>query len=281
MTLQELATTNYNINKAIYDPNEVYKSFYNGYEVEAGNIFVKMFLNGSEPTLARKSDINQLVLDLKGLGTEGADNVFQLLDSVQPYRADDQIQSLVDFRQPFKILPTVYNNSIFTPNRDYRNTGIDTGYQPVIHGINYTQNSASIGTYVTLGGQQYQLGIEENPTRAWVRTDNPDGTIDGALNGGVVQVPGGAEGDYVNHFITHTRSNGNEIKTWQDDILQGTTASASNGVPSTYTFMYLGINRVAPSTGFGRGSMFYAGGDLSSYMTQLIGSFQKYLTATL
>jgi len=281
-TVDKLATDNWKINQPIYDAGEVHKRLYDGYEVEAGAVFVKMLVNGSEPTTERKVIINQLIKDLKGVGNTGEDNVFALLDSIQVYAAADQIQSLVDLRQPFVVLPSIYGETIFTTDDKYKGTGINTGFQPATHNINYSLNSASFGVLTGSDNQaqQYLVGIDENPNRAWIRSDVNGGTIDGSINGQLVQVPGGYTADYQNAFITHIRSNSSEFKTYHGDELQGTTSSVSTFVPRTYTFLTNGINRAAPAANSTASTrIFYAGGDISAYMAQLVNSFNAYINA--
>ena len=53
------------------------------YNSQAQAIFNQMTANGSEPSGARKNIINQLVLDLKGIGNTGSDDVWSIFDVLQ------------------------------------------------------------------------------------------------------------------------------------------------------------------------------------------------------
>ena len=255
-----------------------YSIFYNS---QAQAIFNQMATNGSEPTDARKNIINQLVLDLKGIGNTGSDDVWSIFDVLQIYAAEDTVQAKTEWINANGTLDaTEVNSPLFTTDVGYTgDTGkaIDTNYQPVTNATNYALNNASVGAYVVSGYTSYMTGIVETGDRyIWIRNDD-DGTIDAALNSKFNQT--GSFGLKENYLATITRSTNTQFKLWTNKTLSATKNQVSTAVPPTYSFYFLGMNRSTPTFSAAQGSIFFAGGDLSPYMDQVSDSLNAYITS--
>lgn len=251
------------------------------YNSQAQAIFNQMATNGSEPTAARRNIINQLVLDLKGIGNTGSDDVWSIFDVLQIYAAEDSVQARTEWINADGTLDaTEINSPLFTTDVGYTGAAgkaIDTNYQPVTNATNYAQNNASVGVYIRYGYTSYMTGIVESGDRyIWIRNDD-DGRIDTALNS--KHNTSGSFGLRENYLATITRSTNTQFKLWTNKTLSATKNQGSTPVPSTYSFYFLGLNRTSPTFSAGQGSMFFAGGDLSSYMNQVSDSLNAYITS--
>jgi len=255
--------------------------FVSGGTSDSAAIIARMSTNGSTPSQKRQVIINQLVLDLKGIGNTGSADIWSILDVMQIYAAEDSIQAKTEWiKADGSLDATEVNAPTFAANVGYTATStgsIDTNYQPTDDGVNYALNSASVGVYIIVGANLYFTGIDENPNRIWIRNDD-DGSIDAALNSSFNSV--GSFSKEENYLATITRSNSSQFKLWTDNSLSATKTAASTAIPSNYTVRFLGVNRASPIVSNGaRGSLFFAGGDLSPYVTQLSNSFNAYLNS--
>ena len=252
-------------------------------DADAAAIISQMATNGSTPSYARQIIINQLVLDLKGLGNTGSGDIWSILDVMQIYAAEDSTQAKTEWIKADGSLDAIeVNTPTFSADVGYTGSGnpagsIDTSYQPTTDGVNYALNSASMGGYIIVGYNKYFMGIDENPNRIWIRNDD-DGAIDTALNSSFNS--SGSFSKKENYLATITRSNSSEFKLWTDNSLSSTKTQVSTVVPSIYTVRFLGVNRANPILAAGAsGSLFFAGGDLSAHVPQLSNSFNAYLNS--
>ena len=244
---------------------------------DAEAIAFKMGNAGSPPTVARCQIIEQTVIDLKGTGTTGSENVWADLDSFQIIGANSE-QTFVEWKgshspTPLGALgvsvPDVYT-AIQAANQ------LDFGIKPS-EGTNYTLTSASIHIVQqdAVGANQYLVGVTGS-SNAYIRQSNPAANIDQAINNATnIQLPLASD----NNNLVSVQRNGGTVETWTDGTLTGSAAKAATSLDSTYTFR-TGINRATPLVSSYRWRGFVMAGYLNAAkMTQLNATINKYLTA--
>jgi len=217
------------------------------FDPSAQAIIDQMTTNGSTPSEARQILINQLVLDLKGLGNTGSADIWSKLDLLQIYAAEDRIQALTEWVNADGSLDaTEFNSPSFTANSGYivtQTASIISNYIPSVNGVNYTQNSASFGMRATSLNARYWVGIDENPLRSWIRVDT-DGSIDLSINGNISSDI--SHSSFSDAFLTLNRPNSTSFEAYTNGVLNGTATENSIGLNSTYPFLIGGINRSTP-----------------------------------
>lgn len=94
------------------------------------------------PNAARQSLINTTVIALKAAGLPPK------IDSLQVYAAHADQPARLDWMNPSRVA-TAVNSPTFTVDRGFAGDGltsyVDTNYNPVTAGVNYTLNSAMVG----------------------------------------------------------------------------------------------------------------------------------------
>jgi len=123
-----------------------------GFDPAASAIIAQMTENGSEPSAARQAIINQLVLDLKGLGNTGADDAWSRLDILNVHAAEDAIQSQTQWINANGTYDSVQVGiPTFTADVGFSSTSIlnriDPIWTPNTQLGNYTLNDSAIGFY--------------------------------------------------------------------------------------------------------------------------------------
>lgn len=114
------------------------------YETEATTLFAAMT---SAPDDTRKGVINTFIAALKTAG------VWDELDVLWVLRAHHSQASHLNWKSPgtYTLVPT--NDPSFVTNRGYTGGAayLATGWNPSVHGVNFTQNDCSLGVYATPG----------------------------------------------------------------------------------------------------------------------------------
>jgi hypothetical protein len=99
------------------------------------------------PSAGQQTLQNQLVVDLKDGG------IWSKLDSFRVYATDgDSSYALIDWKR--LVMCTAVNSPTFTTNVGYRGNGtsayINSNYNPSLHAVNLSLNSASIFAYISV-----------------------------------------------------------------------------------------------------------------------------------
>ena len=242
-----------------------------------------MTTNGSTPSAGRQVIINQLVLDLKGIGNTGVANILNDLDVLQIYAAEDSIQALTEWKSANGSFDaTEVNAPTFTTDVGYTGSTsgskcIRTNYTPSTDGANYTLSNSSFGVYGTPEDQKYLSGIVTgNGKYAWIRAASFD--IDQSLNSGYGN---GHYGSVARGLFAVNRDNSINFNTIKDTTVVSTISKASGALPtapfvvSGYSSGLTTVGGVSNSTG----EIFFAGASIEANRTQLYDSFNAYLTS--
>lgn len=243
-----------------------------GFDPAASAIIAQMTANGSTPSEARQVIINQLVLDLKGLGNTGGSDIWSKLDILQIYAAEDEIQSLTEWRVGNGTYDaTIVNSPTFTADVGYYgfvfNNRVECNWSPNEGLGNFTQNSASFGAIGTAA--QYFCGT---PSTYQVYIRATVTASDQSLNNaGFPSGTWGASGQ--NHYLLN-RDNSANFDMILNGVLVDTVTATSSALSST---MIAGptINSFSANTV----NIIYMGGDMGGDTLQLHNSFNAYLSS--
>lgn len=249
---------------------------------DAQAVINQMTSNGSTPSEARQTLINQLVLDLKGIGNTGVANVWGDLDVLQIYAAEDSTQALTEWKVADGTLDAInVNGSTFTADSGFTGTGtsyINTSFNPTASGSNYTLNACSFGTYLNASaGYIYVLGANLSATNGSA-IRNSVANIDQTNN---------STSYFNDSFSTlvglksSVRTSSTSVTLYTGDTTKNGAITKSAGIIPNLDFYTLGrnLNGVASNLNTSSVGIFYAGGDVSANITQLNDSFNAYLAA--
>jgi len=232
---------------------------------------------------------NSLVLNLKGQGVYGSDNVWALLDILQPYYAEDAIQSLVEWKM--KDGAGVYdasniNSCAFTANSGYAGVlatqkFIKTNFA-ANNGTNYTLNANCFGGMYSNVGVAGYLSGQLVYAYSWLRSTAVNGVAIDARNNANAAATGlfndttDTAGLFLNNRISSTQFQLIKDSTVKSTINQnsfdlGTNSFGANGTMDTPTT----INNLALGATV---KVWIAGGNLTSYRSQLYNSLLAYIS---
>jgi hypothetical protein len=181
---------------------------------------------------------NQLVVDLKNGG------IWAKLDSLRVYATDgDSDFALIDWKR--LVMCTAVNSPTFTTNVGYRGNGtsayINSNYNPSLHAVNLSLNSASIFAYISVSRtfgqiQGYQGATGTNDQFLMAAGSYPYG--ESWLNSStyVTNVLTGVGFQLVN------RLDANTLNVYYQGVLQNTNSSANSGSVANRTIWDFGAN---------------------------------------
>jgi hypothetical protein len=190
------------------------------------------------PTYSQRLKQNQLLLDLKAGG------IWSKLDSFRVYATDgDSSYALIDWKR--LVMCTAVNSPTFTTNVGYRGNGtsayINSNYNPSLHAVNLSLNSASIFAYISVSRtfgqiQGYQGATGTNDQFLMAAGSYPYG--ESWLNSATYVVNGitGVGFQLVN------RLDANTLNVYYQGVLQNTNSSANSGSVTNRTIWDFGAN---------------------------------------
>lgn len=244
-----------------------------GFDPDASAVIAQMTANGSTPSAARQILINQLVLDLKGLGNTGTADIWSLLDILQIYAAEDEIQALTEWKQADGSYDaSKINSPTFTANVGYtgNNTNrIESNWALNSNLGNYTQNNASFGGFGNVTALNYFCGTAPSYlTYIRVSTIPTDQSLN---NSGFPSGNWGASGQ---HSYVLDRSLSTEFEMYLDGNVVDTVAATSAALTSA-TVASPNINNFSNNTI----NCLFMGASLKPHHAQLYNSLNNYLSA--
>lgn len=236
------------------------------------------------PSVAQRTKQNQLVLDLKGYG------IWTLLDVFYNFATDgDSDFATLNWKAPSSYQVTKVNSPTFTNNQGFDFNGttqyLNTNWAPGTNGINYTQNSASIGLWINDGGvnlNRIDIGCSNN--------------ADGITNSVVINSSDAAVqlNTRINDNTTHTiaiasslglsmaqRRASNDKRSWKNGAQVGTTQTTASTTPPTVNLFLGASNGNGTATLFASReiSMVFAGASLSGSESNLYTAWNTYFTS--
>jgi hypothetical protein len=183
---------------------------------------------------------NQLVLDLKAGG------IWAKLDSFRVYATDgDSDFALIDWKR--LVMCTAVNSPTFTTNVGYRGNGtsayINSNYNPSLHAVNLSLNSASIFAYISVSrtvgqiqGYQGQFSGSSYLLMAAGTSNIGESHVNSTtfVNNGITGVG----------FQLVNRLDANTLNVYYQGVLQNTNSSASvaASLPNQTTWDFGGNN---------------------------------------
>lgn len=107
-----------------------------------------------------KNAVNTLVLTLK------SDGNFTLLDRMWIHASENQQNARISLVNPTSTAITEVNSPTWTANQGYTGDGsstyLDSGFNPSLSGVNFTQNSACVGVYCRTSTQSSGIDMGHN-----------------------------------------------------------------------------------------------------------------------
>ena len=247
-----------------------------GFDPDALAIIAQMTTNGSTPTAERQLLINQLVLDLKGLGNNGASDVWSQLDILNIHAAEDEIQAQTQWINADGTYDSVQvGTPTFTADVGFSSTTlanrIDPSWTPNTQLGNYTLNDASMGYYGITVNSKYFLANTSVSNIIFRGSLGND--YEAAFNSSFVN-PSGDWGSLDALFILDRNSSASFNK-YTDTTLIKTNIRASSSLTSEqirypYAFSFGGSQTC---------KIFFAGASIRADIEQLKASFDAYLNA--
>jgi hypothetical protein len=240
---------------------------------DAQAVINQMTSNGSTPSEARQTLINQLVLDLKGLGNTGSDDVWSRLDILNIHAAEDAIQSQTQWINADGTYDSVQvGTPTFTADVGFSSTNVANRIDPIWNAAtglgNYTQNNASVIFYGIVTNQNYVLSSADYRINFRAGLSNVD---NGLNNPGFPLAIWGVVGDnlYVLDRIVST-----EFKGYVNTSLAFTTSATSSTLTAgqvryPYSNSFSVYTHTAKIVAFGA--------SIRDVLPQLKASFDAYL----
>ena len=254
-----------------------------GFDPDALAIIAQMTTNGSTPSAARQAIINQLVLDLKGLGNTGAVDIWSQLDILQIYAAEDDIQAKTEWIRANGTLDAIELNApTFTSDLGYASStgnAINTSYNPNTEATNYTLNNNAFGVFVEAGvsaayicgsnsGVVVGSGIRNLTSNNDQTNNSPSFWLDSFAS--------------ITGLQTNSRSNATTVALYNNDSTKNGNKARTVSVIPNFEFYVLGRNLAGTLSNTGHpttASMFYAGADITENITQFYNSLNAYRTS--
>jgi len=243
---------------------------------DASAVIAQMTANGSTPSEARQAIINQLVLDLKGLGNTGSDDVWSRLDILNIHAAEDAIQSQTQWINADGTYDSVQvGTPTFTADVGFSSTTLTNRIDPIWNAAtglgNYTQNNASMGFYGTVADTTYFLG-DDGVNYIRFRASNGI-TRDAAFNSNFTL--NAFDWGSLDAMFMYDRLLSTEYKAYTNTTNVATiTANSSALVADQIRYPY-----AFSSGGSNTCKIFFAGASVRDVLPQLKASFDAYLAA--
>lgn len=212
------------------------------YDVDAIAFFTRAEEIGPAPSLQFKSDYNQLVLDLKGIGEIGAINNFQYIDWCRIYGGVEyQPHASINIVNPTGLLSIEVNSPSWSTGGytgDGATSYIRNRFFPSVDGVNFQMDSACLYSYTrtNIAGAYVDIGCRNS--NFWLSVNFPKFTDDKfyfyvnntpALDASVVVA------DALGSFAS-VRTDGNTIKGYKNGVEISSGAVPSSGLPSSEMF---------------------------------------------
>ena len=247
-----------------------------GFDPDALAIIAQMTTNGSTPTAERQLLINQLVLDLKGLGNNGASDVWSQLDILNIHAAEDEIQAQTQWINADGNYDSVQvGTPTFTADVGFSSTSlanrIDPIWTPSAALGNYTLNNASIGFYgVTVHSKYFLVNASINNIIFRASSGN---NYEAAMNSGFIA--GSGDWGSLNALFILDRNSSTNFNKYTDTTLIKTNERASTSLTSEQIRYPYGFSFGGSQTC----KIFFAGASIRADIEQLKASFDAYLNA--
>ncbi len=247
-----------------------------GFDPSTLAIIAQMTTNGSTPTEARQLLINQLVLDLKGLGNNGASDVWSQLDILNVHAAADEIQAQTQWINADGTYDSVQvGTPTFTSDVGFSSTTGANRIDPIWNAAtglgNYTQNDACMGYYGTVETGSYFLG---DSGVNYIRFRGSNGsTYDANFNSGFSA--SAVDWGSLDGMFTYDRALSTEYKAYTNitesaTIIKNSGTLVSDQILYPYAFSFGGSQNC---------KIFFAGASIRADIEQLKASFDAYLNA--
>lgn len=229
------------------------------------------------PSASQQLLQEQLIIDLKDAG------IWSKLDTFAVFATDgDSDFALIDWKRLTQY--TAFNSPTFTSNQGFKGNGtssyVNTNYNPTINGVNFSQNSASIGGY------QFNSSTDVNCDFGALQTTPFSIRCHFSGNGGIaintssflIVSTGIAISNGVFSLIRDNSSNFDYYRNSSKTPLN--TSGPSNGIVNL-NLLGLARNVQGTASQFSPDtlSMLYTGGEITTEYSDFVDAIDNYITS--
>lgn len=212
---------------------------------------------------------NQLVIDLKDSGAWAkADHILVLATN------SNESFALIDWKNPTR-LASPFNAPNFIDNKGFQGVGtayIDTNFNPVSNGVNYTQNNAS--RYVFMDNASGTGALDGRPEASinnMLRTSSTQHRI----NQGTSNLTGGSYSFNATRGMKSIhRTNSTNVELFNDTTQESRTATSAEMNSSNQLILRSGANYGAHTVSF-----YMCGASMLSENTAIVNAVNTYLNS--
>lgn len=221
------------------------------------------------PSDSQKTLQNQLVLGLKSAG------IWSKLDTFANFATDgDSNYALIDWKRLTQY--TAVNSPTFTTNQGFKGNGIssyiDTNFNAVTQGVNYTQNNASRYVFMFLASG---TGALDGKSVVSINNMTRASTGNQRINQGTIGLTGGSfDFTAIQGMKSIHRTNSTNVELF-NATSQGSRTATSANMNSNNQF----VLRAGSVYGGHTVSMYANGASLVSENTDFVNAFNTYITS--
>ena len=231
------------------------------------------------PSPGQRVKQNQLVITLKALG------VWNTLDVFYAFETDgDSDFATLNWKDPDSHQASKVNSPTFTPNHGFTGNGttsyLNTDWNPSIHGVNYTLNSAGIGCYSSTGVElsaNFLFGASDGTGITNLNPRTPTNTCGFRINQSASL---NFSNSNASGFWHLQRTASNAISIHKDGSSLSTGTTTSNQRPNQPIFLLALNNNTTPSNFAARNiGMFWAGANMNGLESAFYTAWNTYHTS--
>jgi len=222
------------------------------------------------PSAGQQVKQNKLILDLKAAG------IWNLLDTFAVFATDGNTDfSLIDWKRLSQY--TAVNSPTFTANQGLKGNGtssfINSNFNPVTNGVNYTLNSASFGVFsFDFNNNDFISGVSGSAANCLRMSA---GSANQRINMGIgTLVPSVDLGVNTRKLRVLNRVNSNDVVAFENTIVTSHTGASTSLENSQQLVL-----RTGSFYSITTASMFFMGANLSTKNTELNNAFFNYMNS--
>jgi hypothetical protein len=224
------------------------------------------------PSAARRTLIQNCIVALQDAG------IWDELDVLYLFAAADSQAACLNWKAPASNVAVPTNTPTFTADRGYAGNGttsyVDTTFAPATHGVNWTQNDASLWVWCLTDSQNSarDAGNMTAPLSSVVARSGS-----GAFNGHINQGGASTFGAISNSLgMTGVQRRGaTDLRGWRDGVQHGSTQTTVSTAVTTQSLWVCGGNATSFNTR--QESFFAAGASLTGLEATFFNIIGEYL----
>ncbi len=226
-----------------------------------------------KPSMKWTKALNTFIVNLKQQGN------WPQFDRLWIFAADYRQNARISIVNPETVQNTEVNNPAWTKNEGYTGNGagafINTNFTASLNGVNFTQNSASMGVYCNSASLTGSVEVDFGSQNGTIMTQYWAPTLTCYVNSGS---PVGGQ-PYTKGMVASVRTSSSVMSAWINGIQVSSGSYASTGISTSPTYIMTQDLSNAPQSGVystRQYAMFFCGGGgISQHL--LYNSFKNFL----